>query len=254
MVTGTCFAEIGVNVICVDTNSEKIESLKKGVIPIYENGLEEMVSRNVKAGRLQFTTSLESCLNEVEVVFSAVGTPPDEDGSADLSYVLEVARTIGRNMQKYVLVVTKSTVPVGTARKVRATIQEELDKRGGPGLLCLLALCNDLVHLAGHILGARLHIREHLYLDGPVAEGHLDDVARLDGLTGLGDLAVDEDAACIGHLVCHGAALDQTRNFQIFIQTHGSSSCHKKSRRTLLQAAAAKQIQLTGCPSGTCRA
>ena len=130
LVTGTCFAEIGVNVICVDTNSEKIESLKKGVIPIYENGLEEMVSRNVKAGRLQFTTSLESCLNEVEVVFSAVGTPPDEDGSADLSYVLEVARTIGRNMQKYVLVVTKSTVPVGTARKVRATIQEELDKRG----------------------------------------------------------------------------------------------------------------------------
>ena len=130
LVTGTCFAEIGVSVICVDTNSEKIESLKKGVIPIYENGLEEMVSRNVKAGRLQFTTSLESCLNEVEVVFSAVGTPPDEDGSADLSYVLEVARTIGRNMQKYVLVVTKSTVPVGTARKVRATIQEELDKRG----------------------------------------------------------------------------------------------------------------------------
>lgn len=130
LVTGTCFAEIGVNVICVDTNSEKIESLKKGVIPIYENGLEEMVSRNVKAGRLQFTTSLESCLNEVEVVFSAVGTPPDEDGSADLSYVLEVARTIGRNMQKYVLVVTKSTVPVGTAQKVRTAIQEELDKRG----------------------------------------------------------------------------------------------------------------------------
>lgn len=130
LVTGTCFAEIGVNVICVDTNSEKIAALKKGVIPIYENGLEEMVHRNVKAGRLQFTTSLESCLNEVEAVFSAVGTPPDEDGSADLTYVLEVARTIGRNMQKYVLVVTKSTVPVGTAKKVRAAIQEELDKRG----------------------------------------------------------------------------------------------------------------------------
>lgn len=130
MVTGTCFAEIGVNVICVDTNSEKIEALKQGAIPIYENGLEEMVNRNAKAGRLQFTTSLESCLNEVDVIFSAVGTPPDEDGSADLSYVLEVARTIGRNMEKYVLVVTKSTVPVGTARKVRAAIQEELDKRG----------------------------------------------------------------------------------------------------------------------------
>ncbi len=130
LVTGTCFAEIGVNVICVDTNSEKIAALKQGVIPIYENGLEEMVNRNVKAGRLQFTTSLESYLNEVDVIFSAVGTPPDEDGSADLSYVLEVARTIGRNMEKYVLVVTKSTVPVGTARKVRAAIQEELDRRG----------------------------------------------------------------------------------------------------------------------------
>ena len=130
LVTGTCFAEIGVNVICVDTNGEKIEARKQGVIPIYENGLEEMVNRNAKAGRLQFTTSLESCLDEVDVIFSAVGTPPDEDGSADLSYVLEVARTIGRNMTKYVLVVTKSTVPVGTAGKVRATIQAELDKRG----------------------------------------------------------------------------------------------------------------------------
>ena len=130
LVTGTCFAEIGVNVTCVDTSSEKIESLQKGVIPIYENGLEEMVLRNVKAKRLKFTTSLESCLDDVEVIFSAVGTPPDEDGSADLSYVLEVARTIGRNMNQYKLVVTKSTVPVGTARRVRAAIQEELDKRG----------------------------------------------------------------------------------------------------------------------------
>lgn len=130
LVTGTCFAEIGVNVVCVDTNSDKIESLKKGVIPIYENGLEEMVARNAKAGRLQFTTSIESCLNEVDVVFNAVGTPPDEDGSADLSHVLAVARAIGINMQKYVLVVTKSTVPVGTAEKVRATVRKELDKRG----------------------------------------------------------------------------------------------------------------------------
>ena len=130
LVTGTCFAEIGVNVVCVDTNAEKIEALKKGNIPIYENGLEEMVVRNVKAGRLHFTTSLEGCLNEVEVVFSAVGTPPDEDGSADLSYVLQVAHTIGQNLQKYVLVVTKSTVPVGTADKVRAAIREELERRG----------------------------------------------------------------------------------------------------------------------------
>ena len=130
LVSGTCFAEIGVDVTCVDTNSEKIESLQKGVIPIYENGLEEMVLRNMKAKRLKFTTSLESCLDDVEVIFSAVGTPPDEDGSADLKYVLEVARTIGRNMKQYKLVVTKSTVPVGTAPKVRAVIQEELDKRG----------------------------------------------------------------------------------------------------------------------------
>ena len=130
LVSGTCFAEIGVNVTCVDTNKEKIESLQKGNIPIYENGLEEMVLRNMKAKRLKFTTSLESCLDEVEVIFSAVGTPPDEDGSADLKYVLEVARTIGRNMNPYKWVVTKSTVPVGTASKVRAVIQEELDKRG----------------------------------------------------------------------------------------------------------------------------
>ncbi len=130
LVSGTCFAEIGVNVTCVDTNKEKIESLQKGNIPIYENGLEEMVLRNMKAKRLKFTTSLESCLDDVEVIFSAVGTTPDEDGSADLKYVLEVARTIGRNMKQYKLVVTKSTVPVGTASKVRAVIQEELDKRG----------------------------------------------------------------------------------------------------------------------------
>ena len=130
LVSGTFFAEIGVDVTCVDTNSEKIESLQKGIIPIYENGLEEMVLRNMKAKRLKFTTSLESCLDDVEVIFSAVGTPPDEDGSADLKYVLEVARTIGRNMKQYKLVVTKSTVPVGTAPKVRAVIQEELDKRG----------------------------------------------------------------------------------------------------------------------------
>ncbi|ERI85794.1 nucleotide sugar dehydrogenase [Bacteroides pyogenes F0041] len=130
LVTGTCFAEIGVNVVCVDTDKKKIEMLKKGMIPIYENGLEELVLRNVKAGRLSFTTSLSNCLDDVEVVFSAVGTPPDEDGSADLSYVLEVARTIGCYMKSYKLIVTKSTVPVGTARKVREAIQAELDKRG----------------------------------------------------------------------------------------------------------------------------
>ena len=130
LVTGTCFSEMGIDVTCVDTQKQKIENLKQGIIPIYEPGLEELVLRNHKAGRLRFTTDLTECLDDVEVVFSAVGTPPDEDGSADLSYVLEVARTIGRHMNHYTLVVTKSTVPVGTALKVKETIQAELDKRG----------------------------------------------------------------------------------------------------------------------------
>ena len=129
LVSGTCFAEMGVNVTCVDVNEEKIKKLLNGEIPIYEPGLDEMVLRNYKEGRLNFTTDLTTCLNGVDIIFSAVGTPPDEDGSADLSYVLEVARTVGRNMDRYVLLVTKSTVPVGTAKKVEAAIQEELDKR-----------------------------------------------------------------------------------------------------------------------------
>ena len=129
LVSGTCFAEMGVNVTCVDVNEEKIKKLLNGEVPIYEPGLDEMVLRNYKEGRLNFTTDLTTCLNGVDIIFSAVGTPPDEDGSADLSYVLEVARTVGRNMDRYVLLVTKSTVPVGTAKKVEAAIQEELDKR-----------------------------------------------------------------------------------------------------------------------------
>lgn len=130
LVSGTCFAEMGVNVTCVDVDKEKINALLQGRVPIYEPGLDEMVLRNHREGRLNFTTDITTCINNVEIVFSAVGTPPDEDGSADLSYVLEVARTIGRNMNKYLVVVTKSTVPVGTAKKVKSTIQEELDKRG----------------------------------------------------------------------------------------------------------------------------
>lgn len=130
LVSGACFAEMGVNVICVDIDINKIEKLHHGIMPIYEPGLDELVLRNVKEGRLHFTTDLTSVLNDVEVVFSAVGTPPDEDGSADLKYVLEVARTVGRNMTKHLVLVTKSTVPVGTAKKVRAAIQDELDKRG----------------------------------------------------------------------------------------------------------------------------
>ena len=130
LVSGTCFAEMGTEVYCVDVDAKKIENLNKGIMPIYEPGLEEMVLRNQKAGRLHFLTDLSACLNEVEVVFSAVGTPPDEDGSADLRYVLEVARTVGKHMDKYLTIVTKSTVPVGTAQKVRHVIQEELDRRG----------------------------------------------------------------------------------------------------------------------------
>jgi UDPglucose 6-dehydrogenase len=130
LVTGTCFAEVGIDVICVDIDAKKIEDLKNGIIPIYEPGLEEMVHRNMKKGRLQFTTSIAEALVDCEVLFSAVGTPPDEDGSADLQYVLSVARDCGRNMNDYLLIVTKSTVPVGTALKVKAAVQEELDKRG----------------------------------------------------------------------------------------------------------------------------
>ena len=130
LVTGTCFAEMGVEVFCVDIDRQKIENLRNGVVPIYEPGLEEMVIRNHEVGRLHFTTDLTEVLDQVEIVFSAVGTPPDEDGSADLKYVLDVARTIGRAMNKYLLVVTKSTVPVGTARRIRQTIADELDRRG----------------------------------------------------------------------------------------------------------------------------
>lgn len=130
LVSGTCFAEVGIDVTCVDIDAQKIENLKQGIIPIYEPGLDELVCRNQKEGRLHFTTDLSSCINNVEVVFSAVGTPPDEDGSADLKYVLEVARTFGQNINKFAILVTKSTVPVGTSKKIRAVIEAELEKRG----------------------------------------------------------------------------------------------------------------------------
>ena len=130
LVSGACFAEMGLDITCVDVDRKKIDALNNGLIPIYEPGLEELVKRNVEEGRLHFTTELTDCLDKVEVVFSAVGTPPDEDGSADLKYVLEVARTFGRNIKKYTVLVTKSTVPVGTAQKVKAVIREEIDKRG----------------------------------------------------------------------------------------------------------------------------
>lgn len=130
LVSGACFSEMGIDVTCVDIDENKIMRLLNGEMPIYEPGLDDLVARNVKADRLHFTTDLTSCLDKVEIVFSAVGTPPDEDGSADLKYVLEVARTVGRHIKKHVVLVTKSTVPVGTAEKVRAAVQEELDKRG----------------------------------------------------------------------------------------------------------------------------
>ena len=130
LVSGTCFAEMGAHVTCVDVDALKIEKLQNGIMPIYEPGLEELVKRNVGFERLKFTTDLTEVLDDVEVVFSAVGTPPDEDGSADLKYVLAVARQFGQHINKYTILVTKSTVPVGTAKKVKAAIQEELDKRG----------------------------------------------------------------------------------------------------------------------------
>ena len=130
LVSGTCFAEMGAHVTCVDVDAQKIQKLKDGIMPIYEPGLEELVKRNVGFERLKFTTDLTEVLDDVEVVFSAVGTPPDEDGSADLKYVLAVARQFGQNIKKYTILVTKSTVPVGTAKKVKAAIQAELEKRG----------------------------------------------------------------------------------------------------------------------------
>ena len=129
LVTGTCFAEVGIDVICVDIDIKKIENLKKGISPIYEPGLDGMIARNVEKDRLHFSTDLPSCVNESDVIFIAVGTPPDEDGSADLKYVLDVARTVGKHMNQHILIVTKSTVPVGTAKKVRQAIQDELNQR-----------------------------------------------------------------------------------------------------------------------------
>jgi UDPglucose 6-dehydrogenase len=130
LVTGTCFAETGIDVVCIDNNREKIENLNRGIIPIYEPGLEPMVKRNLEKGRLTFSTSIKDNLTDIETVFIAVGTPPGEDGSADLSHVIAVAREIGKTMETYLVIVTKSTVPIGTSRKVRETIREELDQRG----------------------------------------------------------------------------------------------------------------------------
>jgi UDPglucose 6-dehydrogenase len=130
LVTGACFAEVGIEVMCVDVDKKKIENLQNGIIPIFEPGLEEMVRRNSAKGRLQFTTNLSEALQNCEVLFIAVGTPPDKDGSADLQYVLSVARECGKNINDYLLIVTKSTVPVGTAQKVRQAVQEELEIRG----------------------------------------------------------------------------------------------------------------------------
>ena len=129
LVTGTCFSEVGMNVRCVDVDKEKIDMLNKGKSPIYEPGLDEMLIRNMEKERLHFSTDIIESIKEADVIFSAVGTPSDEDGSADLQYVLEVAKAVGQNIQRYALVVTKSTVPVGTARKVKETIKAELDKR-----------------------------------------------------------------------------------------------------------------------------
>jgi len=130
LVSGVCFAEVGVDVTCIDIDTKKIDGLKQGIIPIYEPGLKEIVEKNTQAGRLHFSTNLTECLSDIEIIFLAVGTPPLDDGSADLSYIFEVAKTIGRHICKYVLVVNKSTVPVGTARKIKQIITEEMTARG----------------------------------------------------------------------------------------------------------------------------
>ncbi len=129
LVTGTCFSEVGIDVTCVDIDQKKIDGLKEGIMPIYEPGLETMVLKNVEKGRLSFSTSLKESIQDSEAVFIAVGTPPGEDGSADLKYVLAVAREVGQHMNDYLVVVTKSTVPVGTAEKVKSAVAEELQKR-----------------------------------------------------------------------------------------------------------------------------
>lgn len=129
LVTGACFSEVGINVTCVDVDQKKIDNLKNGIIPIYEPGLEKMITRNMNKGRLHFTSKISDAVRSSDVVFISVGTPPDEDGSADLKYVIQVARDCGKHMNDYTLVVTKSTVPVGTSLKVKNAIKEELDKR-----------------------------------------------------------------------------------------------------------------------------
>ena len=129
LVTGACFSEVGINVTCVDIDKKKIDNLNNGIIPIYEPGLENMITRNMQKGRLNFTTNIEEALKDAEVLFISVGTPPDEDGSADLKYVVAVAKDCGKYMKNYMLIVTKSTVPVGTSKKVREAVQEELNKR-----------------------------------------------------------------------------------------------------------------------------
>ncbi|MDV6340821.1 UDP-glucose/GDP-mannose dehydrogenase family protein [Nitrosomonas sp. Is24] len=131
LVTGACLADVGHNVVCIDVDQTKIDNLKKGVLPIWESGLDAIVERNVNAGRLQFTTNVATAIQHAEIQFIAVGTPPDEDGSADLQYVLSVAESIARNMQSYKIIINKSTVPVGTADKVQARVEQVLAERGG---------------------------------------------------------------------------------------------------------------------------
>ena len=129
LVTGTCLAEVGIEVVCIDIDQKKIENLKNGILPIYEPGLEELVIRNYKSGKLTFSTNLAEAIKGAKAAFIAVGTPPDEDGSADLKYVLGVAKEIGTHMSEYLVVITKSTVPVGTAKKVKDTIKQALEAR-----------------------------------------------------------------------------------------------------------------------------
>ncbi|DAB29887.1 MAG TPA: UDP-glucose 6-dehydrogenase, partial [Sulfurimonas sp. UBA12504] len=176
LVSGVCFAQMGNSVTCVDIDANKIEKLKEGIIPIYEPGLEDMTLENYKKGTLSFTTNASDAIGNSAIAFIAVGTPMGEDGSADLQYVLAVAKTIGQSMKKYMVIVDKSTVPVGTADKVKATIQAELDKRGetiefdvvsNPEFLKEGAAIQDFMHPDRVVIGAEsekaMNIMRDLY-------------------------------------------------------------------------------------------
>lgn len=195
LVTGTCFAEMGTHVTCVDVDEQKINKLKAGVMPIFEPGLEDLVNKNVREGRLTFSTSLADSLAETSVIFSAVGTPPDEDGSADLRYVLEVARTVGRYANCYFVLVTKSTVPVGTAARVRAAVQQELDARGMGDLAFDVASNPEFLKEGAAIKDFMNPDRVVVGVDSDVARGYMEKLYKPFTLNGFPIIFMDVASA-----------------------------------------------------------